>query len=66
MQLSPQMLKSALSFLSQAHILVSAVGGLFWGAGNPDASARLNDISNRIADERDLIERLVEKNGRAS
>ncbi|MGA7326672.1 MAG: hypothetical protein WBX25_19825, partial [Rhodomicrobium sp.] len=42
------------SFLSQAHILVSAVSGLFFGAGDPDASARLNDISNRIADERDL------------
>ena len=66
MQLSPQMLKSAMTFLSQAHILVSAVGGLLWGAGDPDASARLNDISHRIADERDLIERQIEKNGRAS
>jgi len=54
-----------MTFLSQAHILVSAVGGLLWGAGDPDASARLNDISNRIADERDLIERQIEKNGRA-
>ncbi|MGA7329680.1 MAG: hypothetical protein WBX25_35670 [Rhodomicrobium sp.] len=66
MNLSPQLLKASLSFLSQAHILISAVGGLFWGAGDPDASAPLNDISNRIADERDLIERQVEKNGRAS
>ena len=65
MPLSPQLLKASLSFLSQAHILISAVSGLFWGAGNPDASARLNDICNRIADERDLIERQIERNGRA-
>jgi len=66
MPLSPQVLKSALTFLSQAHILISAVGGLFWGAGDPDASARLNDISNRIADERDLVQRQIHKNGGAS
>ncbi|MGA7325343.1 MAG: hypothetical protein WBX25_12855 [Rhodomicrobium sp.] len=62
MNLSPQLLKASLTFLSQAHILVSAIGGLFWGAGDPDASARLNDISNRIADERDLVERQIHKN----
>ncbi|MGA7328891.1 MAG: hypothetical protein WBX25_31500 [Rhodomicrobium sp.] len=59
------MLKSAMSFLSQVHILVSAVGGLFRGAGDPDASARLNDISNRIAHERDA-ERQLNENGRTS
>ncbi len=63
MPLSPQLLKASLSFLSQAHILLSAISGLFWGAGDPDASTRLNDISNRIADERDLIERQIHKNG---
>jgi hypothetical protein len=57
--LTLQDLKTSRSFLSQAHMLVSAVCHVFFGAREPDAAARLNEISSRINYEIDFIEKLM-------
>ncbi len=59
MTLTLQELKASRSFITQAHILVSAVRALFFGAGESDTAARMNDIATRLDNERDFIERLI-------
>jgi hypothetical protein len=61
MKLTLQELKASRSFLNQAHILVSAVRALFFGAGQGETAARLNEIAGRLNDEREHVERLIAK-----
>ncbi|MGO9460674.1 MAG: hypothetical protein ACLPWS_04085 [Rhodomicrobium sp.] len=42
-------------------MLVSAVRALFFGAGEAETAARMNDIATRLDDERDFVERLIAK-----
>lgn len=69
MLLTIRELKASQTFLSQAHILVSAVRALFFGAGETERAAKLNAISVLIDDERECVERLIAKgagNGNAT
>ncbi len=59
MNLSTQELKASRSFLRQAHILVGAVRALFFGAGEGETAARLNDIATRLEGETEIVERLL-------
>jgi hypothetical protein len=54
-----QDLRTSRSFLSQAHMLVSAVCHVFYGARETDAAARLNEIASRLNAELDFVERLI-------
>jgi hypothetical protein len=59
MPITLQDLKTSRSFLSQAHMLVSAVCHVFYGARETDAAARLNEIASRLNAELDFVERLI-------
>ncbi len=61
MPLSLQELKASRSFIFQAHMLVSAVRTLFFGAGDGETAARMNGITTRLDDEREHVERLIAK-----
>jgi hypothetical protein len=51
-------LRTAASFLRQARTLVESVKDFFRGY-DADATARLGDISTRLTDEREFVERLI-------
>jgi hypothetical protein len=53
-------LRVAVSFLRQAGTLVEAVVDVFRGC-DANTTARLNEIVQRVRDEREYIERLIEK-----
>ncbi len=61
MNLTLRELKASRTFLNQAHLLVAAVRSLFFGAGNGDTAARMNDIATRLDGEIELVERLIAK-----
>ncbi len=61
MNLTLPELKASKTFLSQAHILVAAVRSQFFGAGDGETAARLNEIATRLDGEIDLVERLIAK-----
>jgi hypothetical protein len=61
MNLTLRELKASKTFLSQAHILVAAVRSLFFGAGDGNTAARMNDIATRLDGEVELVERLIAK-----
>jgi hypothetical protein len=47
------------SFLRQAHALVAQVSAAFFNTGDGVTAARLNDITGRICDEIQHIDRLM-------
>jgi len=53
-------LRTAASFLRQTKTLVESVRDFFRGH-DTDAAARLGDISLRLNDEREYVERLIAK-----
>ena len=59
MNLTLRELKASKTFLSQAHILVAAVRSQFFGAGDGDTAARLNEIATRLDAEIERVERLI-------
>ena len=61
MSLSLPELEASRTFLAQAHILVSAVRTLFFGAGDQDTAARLSEIASRLDAEHRQLERLKAK-----
>jgi hypothetical protein len=61
MALTLRELKNSRNLLRQAHALVARVSSLFFDAGDPETSARLNDITAHLTDEIGLIERCIEK-----
>jgi hypothetical protein len=61
MNLTLRELKASRTFLNQAHLLVAAVRSLFFGAGNGDTAARLNEIATRLDAEIEHVERLIAK-----
>ena len=54
---------AARGFLRQADMLVAGVSSLFFNAGDGDTAARLNEITTRLTDEIELVERLIAKDG---
>ncbi len=44
-------------------MLVAGVNSLFFNAGDGDTAARLNEITTRLTDEIELVERLIAKDG---
>jgi len=56
-------LKAARGFLRQADMLVAGVSSLIFNAGDGDTAARLNEITTRLTDEIELVERLIAKDG---
>jgi hypothetical protein len=60
MPLSLAELRTAVSFLRQAKVLVEGVKDLFFGR-DTDAAARMGDICQRIDDEHGYIGRLIAK-----
>ena len=61
MNLTLRELKASRTFLNQAHLLAAAVRSLFFGAGDGDTAARMNDIVTRLDGEIELVERLIAK-----
>ena len=59
MKLSVSELTVAKSFLRQAHALVADVSAAFFSADDGVTSARLNDITGRICDEIQNVDRLM-------
>ncbi len=59
MKLNLRELDTARGFLRQAHTLVAGVSSLFFNGGDSVTSARLNDITGRITDEIQAVERLI-------
>lgn len=53
-------LRAAASFLNQARVLVEGVRDMF-RSRDTDAAARLGDITARLNDEREYVERLITK-----
>ena len=60
MHLTRRELKSACSFLRKAQMLVVHVSFLVFNAGDSSMAARLNDITARLTDEIEGIERRIE------
>lgn len=68
MPLTIHELKTCLSFIKQARALCEGVRDFFMGH-DPDCAARLGEITLRLRDEREYVERLITKaspNGGAS
>ncbi len=61
MKLTLQELNTARGFLRQTHMLIAGVSSLFFNVGDGETSARLNDSNNRITDELEYVQRLVDK-----
>ncbi|MFZ1107792.1 MAG: hypothetical protein WAN43_05535 [Rhodomicrobium sp.] len=59
MKLSIQELATAKNFLRRAHTLIAGVSSAFFYAGDSCTSARLNDISSRVADEIRHLDKLM-------
>ncbi len=59
-KLTRRELKTARGFLRRAQMLVVHVSFLFFNAGEAGTAARLNDITARLTDEIEGIERLIE------
>ena len=59
MNLTLRELKTARSFLRKAQALIVHVSFLVFNAGDSKAAARLNDITARLTDEIEGIERLI-------
>ena len=57
-------LKRARKFLRQAHMLTTGVSSLFFNAGERESSARLNNITIRLSDEIEKLDRRIEKPAR--
>ncbi len=53
-------LRAAALHLRAAHMSVSNVAALFFAHGYGEFTAKLKDISNRLADEITAIERMIE------
>jgi hypothetical protein len=66
MQPTETELKAASCFLRRAKISCESVRDLFLGGRHSDASARLAEISARLEDERDFVERLIAREGAVS
>jgi hypothetical protein len=60
MPLTIHELKTCLSFIKQARALCEGVRDFFMGH-DADCAARLGDITLRLKDERDYVERLIAK-----
>ena len=60
MNLTLRELKTVRSFLGKAQALIVHVSFLVFNAGNSMTAARLNDITARLTDEIEGIERLIE------
>ena len=60
MELTLRELKTVGSFLRQAHVLIVHVSFLVFNAGDSKTAARLNDITARLTDEIEGIERRIE------
>jgi hypothetical protein len=56
-------LTKAHHFLFEAHLLVTDVRSLFFNGDDFATAARLKDIQDRLADEVQAIERLIEQAG---
>jgi hypothetical protein len=62
-KLSIQELSTAKNLLARAHALIAGVSSSFFGAGDGAASARLNDVANRLADEIKHVDKLITSPG---
>ena len=62
MELTRSELKTVCRLLGKAQALIVHVSFLFFNAGDSKTAAQLNDITARITDEIDVIERLIETN----
>ena len=60
MELTLRDLKTIRRFLSKAQALIVHVSFLVFNAGDSKTAARLNDITARLTDEIEGIERLIE------
>ena len=60
MQLTLRELKTVRSFLRRARAFILHVSFLVFNAGNSTTAARSNDITARLTDEIEGIERLIE------
>ena len=60
MELTLRELKTMRSFLRRAQALIVHVSFLVFNAGDSKTAARLNDITARLTDEIEGIERLIE------
>ena len=60
MQLTLRELKTLRSFVSRAQALIVHVSFLVFNAGDSKTAARLNDITARLTDEIESIEKLIE------
>jgi hypothetical protein len=60
MELTLRELKAVRNFLRKAQMLIVHVSFLVFNAGDSMTAARLNDITARLTDEIDGIERLIE------
>ena len=56
-------LKTIRRFLSKAQALIVHISFLVFNAGNSKTAARLNDITARLTDEIEGIEKLIEARG---
>jgi hypothetical protein len=65
MPISLQDLKTAAGVLRRAKLLCETVRDIFLGQ-EADAAARLGDISQRLDDEREFVERLIAKTSGAA
>ena len=57
MELTIRELKAARRYLGRAQMLIVHVSFLFFNAGDSETAARLNDITARLTDEIEGIER---------
>ena len=60
MNLTLRELKVVHSYLRRGQMLIVHVSFLVFNAGNSETAARLNDITARLTDEIEGIERLIE------
>jgi len=60
MNLTLRELKTARRYLGNARMLIVHVSFLVFDAGDPATAARLNDITARLSDEIEGIERRIE------
>ena len=61
MNLALRELKVVRSYLRRGQMLIVHVGFLVFNAGDSKTAARLNDITARLTDEIEGIERLIER-----
>ena len=61
MELTLRELKTIRRFLTKARALIVHVSFLVFNAGDSKTAARLNDITARLTDEIEGIERLIER-----